>query len=62
MNNNVIRSTHPLVIIAAISLTLFSLAGVAALMGWLPTSKGQEAEAVGIPMAQPRAAQPLPQA
>jgi outer membrane lipoprotein SlyB len=60
MNNNVIRSTHPLVIIAAISLTLFSLAGVAALMGWLPSSKGHEAEAIGVPMSQSRPVQPAP--
>ena len=51
MNNNVLRTTHPLVIIAAISLTLFSLAGVAAIMGWLPTSKGQETELVGVQQA-----------
>ncbi|OGA19911.1 MAG: hypothetical protein A3I01_04165 [Betaproteobacteria bacterium RIFCSPLOWO2_02_FULL_65_24] len=41
MNNNALRATHPLVIIAAISLILFSLAGIAAIMGWLPPSKGQ---------------------
>ena len=41
MNNN--RATHPLIIIAALSLTLFSLAGIAALMGWLPQSKGNQA-------------------
>lgn len=35
------KSTHPLVIIAAIAVTVFSAVGVAALMGWLPSSKGQ---------------------
>jgi outer membrane lipoprotein SlyB len=40
MNNN--RAAHPLMVIAALSLTLFSLAGTAALMGWLPQSKGNQ--------------------
>jgi outer membrane lipoprotein SlyB len=37
------RSTHPLIIIAAIAVTLFSMAGIAAIMGWVPSSKGTPA-------------------
>jgi outer membrane lipoprotein SlyB len=58
MNNNVIRSTHPLVIIAAISLTLFSFAGIAAIMGWLPSSKGQVTEPTAATSALSAAAEP----
>ena len=32
------RSTHPMVIIAAIAVTVFSLVGIGAVMGWIPTS------------------------
>jgi len=32
------RSTHPMVIIAAIAMTVFSLVGIGAVMGWIPTS------------------------
>lgn len=34
---------HPLVMIAAIAVTLFSAAGIAAIMGWIPTSKSDDA-------------------
>lgn len=41
---NTIRSTpHPLIVMAAIAVTIFSAAGVAAIMGWLPTSRGDAA-------------------
>lgn len=33
-----IHKPHPILIIAALSIIIFSLAGVAALMGWLPNS------------------------
>jgi outer membrane lipoprotein SlyB len=36
------RRIHPLVLAAAICVMLFSLLGSAALMGWLPTSHGDE--------------------
>jgi outer membrane lipoprotein SlyB len=38
---NVAGRTHPLVITAAVAVTLFSAVGIAAVMGWLPTSTGQ---------------------
>ncbi len=43
MNTATVRTTHPLIIIAALAVTLFCLAGIAALMGWLPSSKGEPA-------------------
>src|SRR6266700_1518777 len=39
------RQYHPLVIIAAIAVTLFSLVGIAAVLGWIPTSVGGGATA-----------------
>ena len=37
------RRTHPLMVIAALAVTLFSFTGIAALMGWLPSSSGHTA-------------------
>ncbi|MFN0300628.1 MAG: glycine zipper 2TM domain-containing protein [Burkholderiales bacterium] len=34
---------HPMIMIAAIAVTLFSAAGIAAIMGWIPTSKSDDA-------------------
>jgi uncharacterized protein YcfJ len=42
------KSTHPILIIAGIAVTIFSLAGVAAIMGWIPTSKGQNEPAAAL--------------
>ena len=39
------RRYHPLVIIAATAVTLFSLVGIAAVLGWIPTSVGGGATA-----------------
>jgi outer membrane lipoprotein SlyB len=48
---------HPLVATAAVAVTVFSLAGVAALAGLLPA--GQAAPAATVPAAPPIAAQPV---
>ena len=48
------RTYHPLVIIAATAVTLFSLVGIAAVLGWIPTSVGGGATAQA--PAQPEAA------
>ena len=40
MEAPVARQTHPFVIIAAIAVTLFSLVGMGAVLGWIPTSIG----------------------
>lgn len=36
------RRTHPLIIVAAGTVSLFSLVGVGAVMGWIPTSVGNQ--------------------
>ncbi len=55
------RHTHPLIIIAAIAITLFSLVGIGAVLGWIPTSVGTPGAAT-TPVAQapeqPEAAKP----
>jgi len=53
MDTAAARSTHPLVIIAALAVTLFCLAGIAALMGWLPNSKGNPSEPTAVPATTP---------
>ena len=60
------RHTHPLVIIAAIAITLFSLVGIGAVLGWIPTSVGTPgaastpvAQAPEQPAAQPEPAKPV---
>ncbi len=40
MEAPVARQTHPFVIIAAVAVTLFSLVGMGAVLGWIPTSIG----------------------
>jgi len=59
------RQTHPLLIIAAIAITLFSLVGIGAVLGWIPTSVGNpgaaSSPAAQAPVqvaAQPEAARP----
>src|SRR5262245_39703260 len=39
------RRTHPLVIVAAGTVSLFSLVGIGAVMGWIPTSVGNQGSA-----------------
>src|SRR6266853_3646985 len=59
------RQTHPLLIIAAIAITLFSLVGIGAVLGWIPTSVGTPgaattpvAQAPEQPAAQPEEVKP----
>ena len=49
MEAQAVRTTHPLIIIAAITVTLFSLVGIGAVLGWIPTSVGGSSPA---PVAQ----------
>ena len=51
-------TTHPLLLVAAASVTVFSMAGIAALAGWIPGSHG--AEPARIAAASPEAAVPAP--
>jgi outer membrane lipoprotein SlyB len=55
------RRTHPLVILAAGAVSLFSLVGVGAVMGWIPTSIGGNATVTQIPEqpSQPEPAKSL---
>ena len=46
------RTTHPLLIIAAVAVTLFSLVGIGAVLGWIPTSVGNQSGASSTPVAQ----------
>jgi outer membrane lipoprotein SlyB len=46
------RSTHPLLIIAAVAVTLFSLVGIGAVLGWIPTSVGNQSGASSTPLAE----------
>ena len=51
METQAARQTHPLMIIAAIAITLFSLVGIGAVLGWIPTSVGNQGSA-STPVAQ----------
>lgn len=53
MEGQAIKSTHPLLIVAAISVTVFSLVGIGAMLGWIPTSIGNPAPVAQAPEAQP---------
>ena len=51
----------PLMVIAAVAIILFSAAGVAAIMGWIPTSIGHPGDGVALstpPVAQAKAGAP----
>lgn len=57
------RRTHPLIIVAAVAVSLFSIVGIGAVMGWIPTSVGQNsatvAQAPEQTESQPEAAKPV---
>jgi outer membrane lipoprotein SlyB len=58
------RRTHPLVIVAASTVSLFSMVGIGAVMGWIPTSVGNQssttvAKAPEQPEAQSEPAKPV---
>jgi outer membrane lipoprotein SlyB len=46
METKAIKSMHPLMMITGVAVILFSLAGVAAIMGWIPTSIGHPSDTV----------------
>jgi outer membrane lipoprotein SlyB len=54
------RRTHPLIIVAAGTVTLFSLVGVGAVLGWIPTSVGNQSGASAVVAKPPEQAQPEP--
>jgi outer membrane lipoprotein SlyB len=59
METQAARQIHPFIVIAAISVSLFSLTGIGAVLGWIPTSVGSSASTSPIapapeqPIAQP---------
>jgi outer membrane lipoprotein SlyB len=55
-----VRRTHPLIIIAASAVSLFSLAGIGAVMGWIPTSTGQSNSVPAVAPIPDKPAQPEP--
>jgi outer membrane lipoprotein SlyB len=61
METQASRRTHPLIIIAAVAVTLFSLVGIGAVLGWFPTSVGNQRAEVPAPVTQ-ALEQPAPQA
>lgn len=54
------RRTHPLIIVAAGTVSLFSLVGIGAVMGWIPTSVGQSTPSAAIAPIPEQPAQPEP--
>lgn len=54
------RRTHPLVIVAASTVSLFSLVGIGAVMGWIPTSTGQSSPSAAVAPIPEQPAQPEP--
>jgi len=52
--------THPLIIAAAGAVSLFSLVGVGAVMGWIPTSVGNQSDTSAVVAQAPEQAQPEP--
>jgi outer membrane lipoprotein SlyB len=55
------KSPHTLFWIAGIAVTVFSAAGIAAIMGWIPTSTSSPTESV-VGVTPPTAAKPAPSA
>ena len=44
METQAIKSTQPLIWVAAIAVTVFCATGVSAMMGWIPSSLGKTDE------------------
>ena len=53
------RRTHPLVILAAGAVSLFSLVGIGAVLGWIPTSVGGNTPVAQIPEQPQVEAEPV---
>jgi outer membrane lipoprotein SlyB len=54
------RRTHPLIIVAAGAVSLFSVVGIGAVMGWIPTSVGQSSPSAAVAPIPEQPAQPMP--
>ena len=54
MQTPAVRQTYPFVIMAAVALTLFSVVGIGAILGWIPTSIGSsEVKPAAVEPAKP---------
>lgn len=54
MNDETKRSLHPVLLVSSIAALIFSAAGTAAIMGWIPDSRGHTSDAAELePAAQP---------
>ena len=58
MNTQVNKSLHPLAWAAGIAVVLFSAAGIAAIMGWIPTSTGTPGNSAALEKLTTNTAQP----
>lgn len=54
--------THPLILVAAAAVIVLSLAGIAAVFGWIPGNKAEEPAALEIVADEPAPLAPLPAA
>ena len=61
MENQVNKGTHPILIIAAVAVILFSAVGTGAIMGWIPTGNAKVGESAALVASTP-AAVPSPAA
>jgi outer membrane lipoprotein SlyB len=61
MEAKILKHTHPILIIAGTAVTLFSMVGIAAVMGWIPTSTGQNAQTQAVAPATPAVVAEAPQ-
>jgi outer membrane lipoprotein SlyB len=62
MEAQIARKTHPLIIVAAVTVTLFSLVGIGAVLGWIPTSVGNQKTAEPAPAVAESPQSATPQA
>lgn len=54
MNTETKRKLHPVLLVSSIAALVFSVAGTAAIMGWIPDSRGNTSDAAELkPAAQP---------
>ncbi len=59
MNTQVSKPLHPLAWIAGIAVILFSVAGIAAIMGWIPTSTGTPGNNAALEKPAPNTTEPV---
>lgn len=54
------RRTHPFIIVAAGTVSLFSVVGIGAVMGWIPTSTGQSSPSAAVAPIPEQPVEPMP--